>query len=65
MSNLQLIEALCNLVEQQAAIIRGLAVSIEQERCLSEAERAEIEAVRKRYSEILGADEAPDNIPVF
>lgn len=65
MSNLQLIEALCELVEKQSAIIRELAASMEQARCLSEAERAEIEAVRKRYSEILGAGEIPDDITDF
>ncbi len=60
MTNLQLIEALCGLVEMQAAIIRELATSMEQARCLSDAERAEIEAARKRYTEILGAGEVPD-----
>lgn len=57
MSNLQLIEALCELVEAQAALLRQLVMSLEQMRCLSEAEYAEIEVVLKRYSDILGADE--------
>lgn len=62
MSNLQLIEALCCLVEQQSAIIRQLAVSMEQAQCLSEAERAGIEAAREEYTRILGAGEWPDNL---
>ena len=65
MTNLQLIEALCGLVEMQSVIIRELATTMEQARCLSDAERAEIEAVRKRYTDILGTGEAPDEITEF
>lgn len=60
MSNLQLIEALCNLVESQNRVIRSLATSLEQERTLSEAERGDIKAVEDEYTAILGADEVPD-----
>ena len=60
MSNLQLIEALCDLVERQSQIIRDLSSALEQMRCLSESEQAEISAAQKRYSEILGDDEMPD-----
>lgn len=38
MSNLQMIEMLCNLVERQAAVIHHLAMELEQARCLTEAE---------------------------
>lgn len=62
MSNLQLIEALCLLVEQQADIIRSLASALEQERSLSDAERKAVKAARDRYTEILGAGEIPDDL---
>lgn len=62
MSNLQLIEALCSLVEMQAKVIQELAATMEQARCLSDAERAEIEAAREEYTRILGAGEWPDNL---
>jgi hypothetical protein len=62
MSNLQLIEALCALVEMQSGIIKELAETMEQARCLSEAERAGIEAAREEYTRILGAGEWPDNL---
>lgn len=60
MSNLQLIEELCDLVERQARVIRSLATSLEQERTLSEAEKGDIKAVEDKYTTILDADEIPD-----
>ena len=60
MSNLQLIEELCHLVERQADIILRLASKLEQVECLSEAERKDVEAARDSYTAILGADEWPD-----
>lgn len=60
MTNLQLIEALCGLVERQAGLIRSLATTLEQAQCLSEAEREAITEVETEYSSILGADECPD-----
>lgn len=62
MSNLQMIEMLCNLVERQATVIHHLAMELEQARCLSEAEREMVEGTKKEYSKILGADEFPDNL---
>lgn len=62
MSNLQLIEALCHLVEQQSDIIRSLAMALEQERSLSEAEREAVKSAGEKYKEILGAGELPDDL---
>lgn len=62
MSNLQLIEELCHLVERQAGIIHSLASELEQVRCLSEAEREAVKAVEDKYTAILGADEIPDDL---
>ena len=62
MSNLQLIEALCHLVEQQSDIIRSLAMALEQERSLSEAEREAVKSAGEKYKEILGAGELPDGL---
>lgn len=61
-SNLQLIEALCCLVEQQSGIIRDLATALEQERSLSEAEREAVRSAGERYREIFGAGEVPDDL---
>lgn len=62
MSNLQMIEMLCNLVERQAAVIHHLAMELENARCLSEAEQEMVEGTQKEYSKILGANEFPDNL---
>ena len=62
MSNLQLIEALCNLVEQMSGVIMSLATELEQCNAQTDADREAISAVRIRYSEILGADEWPDTL---
>lgn len=60
MSNLQLIEALCNLVEQQAIIIRRLALALTEANAYTEAQKAMVAGAQREYSRILGADEAPD-----
>ena len=60
MSNLQMIEMLCSLVEQQSQVIRCLATELEQQRTLTDAERTMVEETRCRYSEILGSDEYPE-----
>lgn len=61
MSHLQIIEALCVLVESQARTIKHLAMELEQARCLSEAERQMVDNSEKEYSAILGANEWPDD----
>lgn len=60
MSNLQLIEALCKLVELMGEIIRQLAVEIEQYRALTEAEKDLLAEVDGKFTAILGSGEAPD-----
>ena len=61
MSNLQLIEELCRLVERMSGVIRSLAEELEHCHALTDADRTAIAGVRTRYSEILGADEWPDS----
>ena len=60
MSNLQLIELLCQIAEQQISIIRELASALAQERSLTAEEKERVENAVIRYSNIIGADELPD-----
>lgn len=62
MSNLQIIEELCKLVEQQSQLIRKLTFSLEEANCLTEEERRAARETQEAYSAILGADEVPDNL---
>lgn len=57
MTNLQLIEALCTLVEYQAGLIRSLAATMEEERCITQEQRKALEKSEAEYSRILGAGE--------
>ena len=57
MSNLQLIEALCQLVELQSKAISMLAMELEQMRNLTDAEAEIIERAKADYSAILGSEE--------
>lgn len=58
MSNLQLIEALCGLLGEMAQIIATQRAALLQLDAL--AAEDEIEAARKKYIAIIGADEWPD-----
>lgn len=60
MSNLELIEKLCAVVELQSSIIRNLASDLQQLEALSEENRRLVEESRSQYTAILGADEVPD-----
>lgn len=62
MSNLQMIETLCVLVEHQASVIHHLSVQLAEARCLTEAEQQMIDATKIEYSAFLGAGEFPDNL---
>lgn len=62
MSNLQIIEALCKLVEQQSQLISKLAFALEEADCLTAEERRAVQESQGAYSAILGADEVPDNL---
>lgn len=60
MSNLQMIEALCGLVEQQAIIIRRLTLALTEANAYTEAQQAMVDRAQREYSNIIGADETPD-----
>lgn len=62
MSNLELIEKLCEVVELQITIIRTLSSELLQLDALSVENQEMIAESRKRYSKILGADEIPDEL---
>lgn len=61
LSNLQIIEALCNLVERQSQLICKLAFVLEEAGCLAAEERRAAQEAQDAYSAILGADEVPEN----
>lgn len=62
MSNLQIIEALCSLVESQAQLIQRLSFALSEAEYLNEEDARLMTDTQKKYSEILGANEAPDNL---
>lgn len=62
MSNLQIIEALCSLVESQAQLIQRFAFALSEAGYLNEEDARLMADTQKKYSEILGEDEAPDNL---
>lgn len=62
MSNLQIIEALCSLVESQAQLIQRFAFALSEAGYLNEEDARLMTDTQKKYSEILEADEAPDNL---
>lgn len=62
MSNLQIIEALCSLVESQAQLIQRFAFALSEAGYLNEEDARLMTDTQKKYSEILGADEAPGNL---
>lgn len=61
MSNLQLIEALCGVVEQLVTVVRRLAGKLEQINALDEADRQTVDDALELYTVTIGADEAPDD----
>ena len=60
MSNLQLIEELCYLVERLIRIVRKLADQLAQANALDEADRQEVLEASQMFSTIIGAGEVPD-----
>lgn len=60
MTNLQMIEALCRLIEEETKLLLKLAARLEEINAVTEAEKEAVEAVRKQYVKFLGHDEAPD-----
>lgn len=63
MSNLKLIEALCQLVEEQSTIICLLSLTLAEAGVCCEDIDQKILDAHAKYAAILGADEAPDNLP--
>lgn len=60
MSNLQLIEELCYIVERQIKLIRKLSSRLSEVDGLNEAEREAIAGVEAAYARTIGSDECPD-----
>lgn len=58
MSNLQMVEVLCTLVEEQAEVIRYLSMELAHARNLSEAEKRTLKSVNSEYAEIIGSENA-------
>lgn len=58
MSNLQMVEALCMLVEEQAKVIQYLSMELAHARNLSESEKRTLESVNSEYAEIIGSENA-------
>ena len=58
MSNLEIIEGLCQLSEGAIKLIGELAEALERERALIDAERDAVADVSAKYRSIIGADEA-------
>ncbi len=63
MSNLSIIQALSQLVEEQNEIITTLTEKLEKAGVSIGDVEPRIFAAHNRYIEILGADEVPDNLP--
>ena len=60
MSNLQIIEGLCRVVETQARIISRAAARLQEMEALDAALAEQITTAEQAYIDILGPDEAPD-----
>lgn len=60
MSNLEMIENLCTIVELQSTIIRRLSSELQQLDALSDGDRMLVEKSTKQYTALLGSDEVPD-----
>lgn len=57
MSNLEIIEGLCQLAQASIGVIGELAAALERERALTDAERDAVADVSARYHDIIGAEE--------
>ena len=60
MSNLSIIQALSQLVEEQNDLIVLLTAKLKEAGVTCENAERRIQAARDQYTAILGADEAPD-----
>ena len=62
LSNLKIIEVLSQLVEEQNEIIDLLSTALKEAGVTCEPAQGKILAARKKYTEILGMEEMPDNL---
>lgn len=60
MSNLEMIETLCAIVELQSTIIRRLSSELQQLDALSDEDRKMVEKSKQQYAAFLGSEEVPD-----
>lgn len=60
MSNLEMIETLCGIVEEETALLCKLAMRLEEVGAITEAEKEAVEAARRKYTELLGCGEKSD-----
>jgi len=61
MSNLQIIEALCNTAEILISVVKRLAGKLEQLDALDAEERRAISEALEGYTKTIGAGELPDD----
>lgn len=61
MSNLQIIEALCKLVESMSEIIRHLVFELAMQRTLTDVERDMVRAAKDRYVAIIDSNDGFDS----
>ena len=54
MNNLQVIEALCGLIDQQNQMILRLASALEEVNCLDQCNKDLIEQTKNLYDELIG-----------
>lgn len=59
MSNLQIIEALCQLVEQQNDLIRMMAAELEMLQSV-QSYKDMVRSIQAQYASIIGSNETPD-----
>ena len=63
MSNLEIIQALSQLVEEQTEIIQLLSWKLKEAGVPYEDVMDRVLCAHQQYTEILGTDEVPDNLP--
>ena len=59
MTNMQLVESLCALVEALSGIVYSLASELEQIKALDDSERRKVSEAMKQCEDILGTESVP------
>lgn len=62
MSNLQIIEKLCCLVEDEANLIAKLAARIDEIDALTAEEKDAIKRLRENYTSVIGSEESTSDL---